>query len=194
MIGDQLSDGWQASVSRSASHATLGEGSPVERAAVDWEAYLQSIEPSGAPEASVEPGPLPHPPRVSLLCSTRRRLSDLLVVAPACYWLLGVALLHSAVGVSCGGLHLAALHVHPPSNPGGHVRQPAYACTARFTPTPTARGRCRVTPHSRPATHARRRITRTTRTTDGSTSARWRRSRSVLWRWCWAGCSWRCSS
>ena len=126
MIGDQLSDGWQASVSRSASHDTLGEGSPVERAAVDWEAYLQSIEPGGAPEAGAEPGPLPPPPRVSLLCSARRRLSDLLVVAPACYWLLGVALLHSAVGVSCGGLHLAALHVRPPSNPNAHVRKLAY--------------------------------------------------------------------
>ena len=123
---DQLSDG-SSSMTRSTSHDTLGEESPVERAAVDWEAYLQSIEPSGAPPeaGSVEPGPLPPPPRVSLLRSAHRRLSDLLVTAPACYWLLAVALLHSAVGVGCGGLHLAALHVRArPRTQMGHVDSP----------------------------------------------------------------------
>ena len=125
-IDRDQSDGWEVTVSRATSHDTLGEGSPVQRAAVDWEAYLQSIEPIGGASEASEPGPLPPRPRVSLLRRAHRGLSELLVAAPACYWLLLVALLHSAVGVSCGGLHLAALHVRPPSNPNAHVRKLAY--------------------------------------------------------------------
>lgn len=124
---DDVSNGWQASVSsRASSQTSLPQGpnpNTVNRAArtVDWEAYLQSIEPTfGSPEAGVEPEPLYTAPRVSLLRSAHRGLSDLLVVAPACYWLLGVALLHAAVGIYCGGLHLAALHVIDPSDHSDH--------------------------------------------------------------------------
>ena len=48
------------------------------------------------------------PPPRTLAARGRRWAADLWVVAPSCHWLLGLALLHGGVCISCGALQLAA--------------------------------------------------------------------------------------
>ena len=90
-------------------HACSRERSSLHESSDRQSFFLEPTERLSSNEEEVtEPEPPPVPPPRTLAARGRRWAADLWVVAPSCHWLLGLALLHGGVCISCGALQFAA--------------------------------------------------------------------------------------